>query len=598
MINELSPVLHLTPAFEAKYSGKIAGSPIAYIKLRPGRDLRSFQLAVERMAAGKPVSFVSTRENQGPKVQRSIRWEALALAIVAVLVGLAGAIGLSQAMTRQALTESGGVTTLRALGMRDRQLRAVAVLRLLVIGALGVVVSAAIAVFGSQYALLPLARKADLDPGAHLDWWVLPIGAAVVLALAVLVALWSTRVALKSEKPSGGEVADSKGTNAGALSMGSVGKLPLTMTLGARFALHPAKRAVPAWATMLATGLTIALLVGTLTFTASLHRLLNDPPRYGWNWDVKIGAPGLPDFSSFLLPQLLREPAMTDVSYGTVTQVDVGKSRFDVLGLDRAKGDAVPTILDGRAPTRPNEIALGAKTMQVLGVHLGDTIDARIGSRVRTLRVVGQPVLPEFGDAGQLGTGSLMTLTGMKTLLPDAPANSFIVRLGGSADPRPTPPCWPVRSRRSRSGSRRVRRISWSSRGAAGCSRVSSRCSPYWVSRCSPTRWSRWCAPAAAISRCCARLGFSRGQIRATVIWQVLTLVIGSLVLGLFVGVILGRFAWLTFAHQLGVAPDSVGAPMALAVVAAGAIGIALIAAALPAFYAARSRPADALHAE
>jgi putative ABC transport system permease protein len=93
-------------------------------------------------------------------------------------------------------------------------------------------------------------------------------------------------------------------------------------------------------------------------------------------------------------------------------------------------------------------------------------------------------------------------------------------------------------------------------------------------------------------------LGLSRGQIRAIVIWQVLTLVTGALLLGLFVGVILGRFAWLAFAHQLGVASDAAGAIVALLAVAAGAIGVALIAGSLPAFYAARSRPADALHAE
>ena len=45
--------------------------------------------------------------------------------------------------------------------------------------------------------------------------------------------------------------------------------------------------------------------------------------------------------------------------------------------------------------------------------RVGASVEARIGARTRRFRVVGQPVLPEFGDAAQLGTGSLMTLEGL-----------------------------------------------------------------------------------------------------------------------------------------------------------------------------------------
>ena len=137
LLTDLAPVLHLTPAFAHRYEREIVGSPLGYFKLRAGRDLRSFQLAVERLAAGKPVSFVSTRVNQGPKVQRSVHAEALALAVVAALVGLAGLVGVGQAMTRQTLAESDQLATLRTLGMRDAQLRTLVVVRLLGIALVG-----------------------------------------------------------------------------------------------------------------------------------------------------------------------------------------------------------------------------------------------------------------------------------------------------------------------------------------------------------------------------------------------------------------------------------------------------------------------------
>src|SRR5262249_54948057 len=145
LLTELAPVLHLTPAFAHHYDRVIVGSPVGYMKLRPGRTVDAFQLAVERLAAGKPVSFVSKRALQAPKVQRSIRVEALGLALVAALVGLAGIVGVGQAMTRQTLAESGQLSTLRAVGMRDRQLFAITVARLVGIGVAGAVLASVVA---------------------------------------------------------------------------------------------------------------------------------------------------------------------------------------------------------------------------------------------------------------------------------------------------------------------------------------------------------------------------------------------------------------------------------------------------------------------
>lgn len=600
LLTDLAPVLHLTPAFAHRYENTIVGSPLSYFRLRTGRDLKSFELAVERMAAGNPVSFISTSDNQSAKVQRSIRAEALALAIVAGLVGLTGAVAIAQALTRQTLAESSQLSMLRALGMRDRQLRAFTLVRVLAIGGSGAVIAGLVSVFSSQYFLLPLARKAELDPGPHVDLAVIVVGGATVFLIALATALGSADVAGRHGRRRGAQQAR-RATRAGSgiTDGGRLGTLPLSTTLGVRFAIQRTSRAIPAWATISATALTVAMLAGALTFTSNLHRVLDDPHRYGWNWDVKIGAPGLPDYSGFVLPTLRHDPAVSALSVGTVTQIDAGRTRIDVLGVDRVKGHALPTMLAGRAPTRPGEIALGGRTMRVLDVGIGGLVDARIGTRSARLRVVGQTVLPEFGDAGQLGTGSMMTLRGLDRLLPNAPANVFLVRFGRGPDRKaagarlaravePIPAHFQARPEDlielSRGGGLLVALlILLSILGFAVLlhaliTSVRARERDFGVLRA---------------------LGFVRRQMRSTVAWQVVTLVVGSLALGLPLGSLLGRFAWLAFARQLGVASDAMFLPgLAFVIVAAGALALALLAAVVPAAIAARTRASRVLHSE
>src|SRR4029079_16153338 len=120
-------------------------------------QLRAFQLDVEKIAGGKPVSFISTLQNQRAKVQRSIRAEALVLAVLAGLVAFAGAIAVTQAIWRQTYAESGDDDTLRALGMGHVALTALSWLRLGMIAGIAVLVACVGAWLATPSVLLSLA---------------------------------------------------------------------------------------------------------------------------------------------------------------------------------------------------------------------------------------------------------------------------------------------------------------------------------------------------------------------------------------------------------------------------------------------------------
>ena len=93
-------------------------------------------------------------------------------------------------------------------------------------------------------------------------------------------------------------------------------------------------------------------------------------------------------------------------------------------------------------------------------------------------------------------------------------------------------------------------------------------------------------------------LGMTRHQLRAIVAWQTtLTLVI-ALVVGVPLGVAVGRWAWRGFAGSLGVAPVTVVPVLLLAAGCATVILAGNLLASVPAALAARTPAAGTLRTE
>jgi len=93
-------------------------------------------------------------------------------------------------------------------------------------------------------------------------------------------------------------------------------------------------------------------------------------------------------------------------------------------------------------------------------------------------------------------------------------------------------------------------------------------------------------------------LGFVRRQVSATGIWQATTVALVALAVGLPLGIAAGRWAWMLVADRLGVVPVSVVPALVLTLVALTTVLAANLVAAVPAWMAARTRPATVLRAE
>lgn len=93
-------------------------------------------------------------------------------------------------------------------------------------------------------------------------------------------------------------------------------------------------------------------------------------------------------------------------------------------------------------------------------------------------------------------------------------------------------------------------------------------------------------------------LGFTQGQLSAALAWQAtVTASIGAIV-GIPLGIVVGRQLWTLFAENLNALPDPTVPGLSVLIVGAGALIFANFVAALPGRSAARTPTALVLRAE
>jgi hypothetical protein len=339
----------------------------------------------------------------------------------------------------------------------------------------------------------------------------------------------------------------------------------------------------------------IGLIVATLGFASSLQHLLDTPRLYGWTWDVKSGAPALPDIGQLLNPALIADENIQDASGGSVIQLDLNQERVDALAIDRVKGSIDPAVIEGREPRRAGELLIGRKTLEAVGLDVGDSVTARVGGRTARLKVVGIGVFPPFGDVGQFGSGALMTYGQLKQLVPEARQNVYLLKF--TPDTSVATEYSHVRNALEPLPSRLAQRPSdlqnLSSIGglqvAVAILAVLAAATLAHTLLTSMRRRRK----SIAILR---TLGFARRQVSAVVVVQALTLVVIALAVGTALGILGAHLAWTLFADTLGIEAPTTPPWAGIAVLVPAALALAVGVAAVPAWLASRTQAAEALH--
>ncbi len=619
------PTALLSPPFANNpRSAQFSYGTFAGVRLRPGASMATFLRAAAALGLRYHTGGVDdiSMSDEVTATELAIGPEAVALGLFAALAGLITLAVIGQLLSRQLTLDAAEYPILRALGMSRARLVAVSLARMAAVTVTGGAIAVAVAVAASPLMPIGPARLAEPDPGIEVNLAVLGagLGAIAVLPLALLLpAAW--RAASRAGGPAGvAEPATTAQVSRLASALGRAGSV--TGGLGVRMAFEPGngRTAVPVRSALVGTTVAVAAVAAALVFGTSLIGLVSTPHRYGQNWaqelDLEFG--GAP--ATLAAKIFSAEPAVTQWAGGNYGPLIIDGRIVAAIGIDPLRGHGFLTILAGRAPSGPGEIALGAQTMRAIDRGLGQTVSVVAnGGKPRTMRIVGTAVLPAFSRgsfaATDLGIGavvpaavlSMRSSPGNNTecftnatcynffLLrykPGTNQGAAAARLSGllirsgcpigsctvSADQRPS-------DIKNYAG---VRDTPLALGAVLGLLAVGT------LAHVLLTGVRRRRRDLAVLKT----LGLRGSQMIRVVCWQASALTAVALLVGLPAGVLVGRRAWALFAGSAGVAGQA-DVPVALILLAIPAtLLLANLIAAGPGWAAARIRPAVILRSE
>jgi hypothetical protein len=385
---------------------------------------------------------------------------------------------------------------------------------------------------------------------------------------------------------------------------------------------------------LVGTVLAVVVVVAALTFASSLQTLVSHPPLYGWNWSYAL------DPTNNVPPQALKllghDPDVTAWSGFDYNNVEIDDQTVPVL-FARSLTEAVsPPILSGHALDDDNQIVIGAATLAVIHKHVGDTVlvsygtpaDAPLYIPPTPLVIVGTATFPAVGyeslvaDHTSMGTGALFS----EGIFPPA-----FQRAVQSPDPNLSGP--ELVFVRLRSGVSPAAGRADMQRIATVADKVFA-ADPHAVGNnvlllgvqhpaqivnyrsigSTPVVLAVGLALGAIIAlgltlaasvrrrrrdlALLKALGFTQRQLSAAVAWQATGTAVIGVIVGIPLGVVIGRQLWTLFAHNLNAVPDPTVPTLLVLLVGIGALVFANLVAALPGRSAARTPTALVLRAE
>jgi FtsX-like permease family len=563
------------------------------------------------------------------EAQRAISPEAVALGVFGAIAALAALLIGIQAVSRELRAHADEELILRAVGAGPAITSSDGLLGILGAVVLGSLFAAALAVGLSPLAPFGPVRTVDPSPGVDFDWTVLGLG---FLVLVLGIGGWAVIVGYR-QAPHRLSARTRARDASGIVTFAVASGLPVSGIAGLRFALESGRGrgTVPVRSVIVGAVLAITVVTATLTFGASLDTLVSHPDLYGWNFTYAYYST---DGYGPVPTSIVSSPLHHDHAVATTTGVYFATVEIDghivpVLG-EPAHATIAPPGLTGHPVDGTDQIVLGSATLAQLHKKLGDTVVVQgDGIPARRLKIVGTATLPTIGTVlsihPTMSTGAVIATSAVpKGLLnqygPFSGPNALFIRIRPGTDPATARRALATIARRSLHEFITPQVVAAEGPNAYGGTlqmlgpQRPAEIVNYRAMGTTPGLLAGGLAVGAVAAlgltlvasvkqrrRELALLksfGFTQRQLAAAVAWQSSAIVLVGLVAGIPLGIVLGRFLWQLFAHQLSAVVDPTIPAVPILIVAVGALVLANLVAALPGRNAARTPTALVLRAE
>ena len=603
-----------TPAFTRTVVPKVADGVVYLVRLRHGAaDLPRFNAQINALSSGG-IQGVQNEDETVAAIERAIHPQALGWWILAGLAGLVGLAVVGQALARQSNLEAEEYPTLSSLGAERSQLFLLAMTRTVVVGVVGSVGALVLAFLLSPMAPVGEARLAESSTGLTFDAPVLVLGAVATLVVVVALGIWPS--ARSARQIHGDDRSGYTHPSPTVTRLAAVGAPPSAL-IGVRNALERRTGGanVPVGTALLGTVLAVVALCGTLVFGSSLTHLTITPALYGESYQLNftVDSPGA---DAAIMSRLRADHTVTRITRGLATQITIDGTAVGLVAVQSRRGPLLFSSVTGSVPVGDGQIALGSSTMSQVHAKVGSTVEVTVltpsGTR-RTVpfRVVSQVAFPVLGGAVGLGSGALMSISGLVAAACPPGPDQASCRQGVLGN---------------QTGGILIS-VAGGSRGRADVAHYVDTFRSITALPITPTSLVNFgeavnfplifggllavfgaatLAHLLVVSVSRRRreigllkvLGFVNGQVVAAVGWQATTVALVGIVIGIPLGIVVGRAVWHLFAAHLGVVPVSVVPVGLIAALVLGVLVAANLLALGPAVVAARSKPGRLLRAQ
>jgi ABC-type lipoprotein release transport system permease subunit len=591
--NEAPTILQTPAGVESRAGG--AATAYSAIMIRTDDD-EAVRRAIGEAFAGRTFNsgYTYSADDFLP-LEDAYAYEARAALAVAIVSALAGLIFVGQALARQVRREWSDLPALRALGMSRRQTGMSCLLRAAPIALGAAVVAIVTAIALSPWTPVGTARAAVIDRGAQVDAVVLAIGLPTLAGL-VLVVGWLP--VSRSARLGGPRRAGADRHTVSGLAVPPPASVGVSLALNGR----TGGTGLPVGTAVIGVALGALALIASAGLVASLDRLLETPRLYGAAWDLSVSS-AIGTEPEGLRSSLQEMEGVEKAGFilGNEFLVD-GESTW-VMAIEPLSSDLpapMPTITRGREPIRPFEIALGALSLERLGLDLGDEIELSstvAGRTGQSFTVVGEVVVNST-DEGSPGLGGVILPETLRQLESTVNEDIVVVDLaeGAAGD----------EARSAIEAAHTIDEVSGPIRQPAVGNLARLRVLPYVLAVLVATLAAGSLAHALVVSLRRNRrqlavlksIGFTRRQVSAAVACQATTLAGLALLVGIPLGILVARWGWRLVADQLGVAAGPVVPPLAVLGVAVAVVAFANLASLWPGWRAAHMPAAAALRTE